>query len=99
MSQLSVVSVAAIFTVAIASVLVTIRRSPRAPLHRRRTVVLFGDSLTQRGWAGGDNLATMSVDSGNSVEAGWASGISQYYTRHADVVVRGFGGAGLSCPL
>ncbi len=42
----------------------------------RATVVLFGDSLTQRGFADG----------------GWAAAVADYLTRRADVYNRGYGG-------
>ena len=45
-------------------------------LTSRPRVVLFGDSLTQRGFE----------------EQGWASALCDYYTRRADVLNRGYGG-------
>ena len=43
----------------------------------RSSVVLFGDSLTQRGFDGG---------------AGWATAVARYFGRRADVYNRGYGG-------
>ena len=43
----------------------------------RSTVVLFGDSLTQRGFDG---------------SAGWATALAAYFGRRADVFNRGYGG-------
>ncbi len=65
--------------VAVASVAFLVFRSKAhsSPGHRRRSVVLFGDSLTQRGWE---------ID-------GWVAGLAIYYTRHCDVIARGYGGA------
>lgn len=51
---------------------------------QRRSIVLFGDSLTQRGW-GGETAAGVQG-------AGWASLIAAAYSRKADVLNRGFGG-------
>lgn len=42
----------------------------------RATIVLFGDSLTQRGWDDG----------------GWAAAVAHAYQRRADVYNRGLGG-------
>ena len=50
----------------------------------RREIVLFGDSLTQRGWGGEEASGVQG--------AGWASLIAAAYSRKADVVNRGFGG-------
>lgn len=50
----------------------------------RRSILLIGDSLTQRGWGGGKI--------GGSSAAGWASLVAAAYSRKADVFNRGFGG-------
>lgn len=42
----------------------------------RPRIILFGDSITQRGFA----------------EGGWAAALSDYYTRTADVLNRGYSG-------
>jgi len=42
----------------------------------RASVVLFGDSLTQRGWG----------------EGGWCSSVAHLFQRRADVYNRGYGG-------
>ena len=42
----------------------------------RSTIVLFGDSLTQRGFE----------------PEGWAAALAHYYGRRADVYNRGYGG-------
>jgi lysophospholipase L1-like esterase len=48
----------------------------RGLLGERASIVLFGDSLTQRGWE----------------ESGWCSFVANLMTRKADVYNRGFGG-------
>ena len=45
-------------------------------LARRASIVLFGDSLTQRGFEDG----------------GWAAALAHHFGRRADVYNRGFGG-------
>ena len=49
-----------------------------APVHERPRVLLFGDSITQ-----------YSFDTQN---CGWGAGLADWYSRHADVVNRGFSG-------
>ena len=48
----------------------------RGLIGERASVVLFGDSLTQRGWG----------------EGGWCSSVAHLFQRRADVYNRGYGG-------
>ena len=54
------------------------------PSFGRRSILLIGDSLTQRGWGG--------EKSGDSQAAGWAALVAAAYSRKADTYNRGFGG-------
>jgi lysophospholipase L1-like esterase len=55
---------------------------------QRATVVLFGDSLTQRGWGS----TSSSSSSSSSFTSGWVSSVSNIHPRKIDVFNRGFGG-------